>query len=126
MAVSPRHKITRQPQTMKRELTIHLLPSCESEALSKSTSPFSLIPWFGRAFSDKGSNHFNRFTSLFLVSLLSALTLLTAQAQEQLNQNPVLDPYTTVIGQSPYAITTRDGNQKIWSKVTWESNSISG
>jgi hypothetical protein len=50
---------------------------------------------------------------------------LPIQAQ-QLVQNAADDPHTQVIAVTPYAVATRDGNQKIWSKVTWESNSVSG
>jgi len=50
---------------------------------------------------------------------------LSGQAQ-QLDQNAVADSQTQVVAVTPYAIATRDGNQKFWSKTTWESNSVSG
>jgi len=68
---------------------------------------------------------------LYLFLLLSSLSVHAQQAQEQSDQvisTPVSDsdPVVKVIAATPYAIATRDGNQKVWSKVTWESNAITG
>jgi hypothetical protein len=31
-----------------------------------------------------------------------------------------------IVAQTPYAVTTRDGSQKLWSKTSWESNLLTG
>src|SRR5205809_2030692 len=67
---------------------------------------------------------FSTFALLLLLISTSAV-----QAQQALDETAVpstLDSPTRVVAETPYAIATRDGNQKTWSKVTWESNSVTG
>ncbi len=71
------------------------------------------------------------YRNFFVAALALPLFISTsaAQAQQALDQNAVdssTDSSTRVVAETPYAIATRDGNQKIWSKVTWESNSLTG
>src|SRR5258706_525488 len=63
--------------------------------------------------------------SLATLGTVFLLFSLSSHAQ-QLDQNATADPHTKVVAVTPYAIAARDGNQKIWSRVTWESNSITG
>ena len=46
--------------------------------------------------------------------------LIPTAALSQVQTDPV------PVASTDYAIAARDGNQKIWSKVTWESNSLTG
>jgi len=43
-------------------------------------------------------------------------------------QSPSVDrqPNIRVVAESPYAVARRDGNQRLWLKTTWESNSTTG
>jgi len=61
-------------------------------------------------------------SSAFLPITLLCLTICT-QAQPE---SEVLTSSLEVVAQSPYAIASRDGNMKIWSKTTWESNALTG
>src|SRR5437867_3395822 len=80
---------------------------------------------------DRGNRcEVSRFNSL-LILLLFVLGLLatSAQAQQTFDQQPTsttLDSDTRVVAETPYAVASRDGNQKIWSKITWESNAVTG
>ncbi len=56
---------------------------------------------------------------------LSAVPALQAQVDENITASN-LDSNTKVVAQMPYEVTARDGNQRIWSKTTWESNSLTG
>jgi len=73
--------------------------------------------------------HSNGFLTLLLASLALLSGSLAAQGQQELDGKVVeasVDSPTKVVAQSPYAVAARDGNQKTWSKTTWESNSLTG
>src|SRR3989442_2866183 len=107
---------------MKTKLPSHFsLTSCFTLRLK---SP--LLLW------RRGPGRGGRLYRNFLVATLALpLLISTAAAQAQLapDQTAVdssLDSPTRVVAETPYAIAARDGNQKLWSKVTLESNSITG
>ena len=67
--------------------------------------------------------------SLLLLSFLA----IGAPAQVQVGSAEVqaaptgpADSSLSVVAQTPYAVASRDGNQRLWSKVTWQSNSLTG
>src|SRR6267142_6499206 len=67
--------------------------------------------------------------SLLLFSLLAISApaqVHVGPADIQTAQTGPADSSLTIVAQTPYAVASRDGNQKIWSKVTWQSNSVSG
>ena len=54
-------------------------------------------------------------------SLLLLFVGISAPAQIQVGP---ADSSVNVLAETPYSVAARDGNQKIWSKITWESNSL--
>ena len=63
--------------------------------------------------------------------LLLSLLAISAPAQIQVGPTDIqasatapADSSLTIVAQTRYAVASRDGNQKIWSKVTWQSNSL--
>jgi hypothetical protein len=71
---------------------------------------------------------FKMFAGLLLPSTMLLAGSFSAHSQ-QIEQNdgdtsPI--EITKVVAQTPYSVTARDGDQKIWSKITWESNSVTG
>jgi len=54
-------------------------------------------------------------------SLLLLFVGISAPAQIQVGP---ADSSVSVLAETPYSVAARDGNQKIWSKITWESNSL--
>src|SRR5436309_517380 len=87
----------------------------------------SLTPRFSEVVARRCTkNRFNGFRPVLLLLALPALIPVSTHAQQALDQksaDPALDSPITVIAETPYAVATRDGNQKIWSRTTWESNS---
>jgi len=59
------------------------------------------------------------------LSFVLMLVSLSSRAQQP-DQSSTTDPHTQIIATTPYTVVARDGNQKVWSKTTWESNAITG
>src|SRR5438445_6172063 len=126
---------------MKTNLPIQMLPAClvhTSPAVRRfSSAPcfswvrlLSLTPCFSWVWQrPEKLNRFNGFSPLGLALVILGFLASSVQAQQPLDQTAVdssPDSNTRVVAETTYAIAARDGNQKIWSRVTWESNSLTG
>src|SRR5438128_8384786 len=128
---------------MKTNLLTQMLPPCQSHVfpatrflLFARISRFprawllSLTPCFSWVWQrPKKLNRFNGFSPLGLALVILSLLATSAHAQQALDPKPAdpsLDSSTQIVAETPYAVAARDGNQKIWSKVTWGSNSLTG
>jgi hypothetical protein len=65
------------------------------------------------------------FAALGFVLLLFSLSI-QGQQRDQTAPDSTAEASITKIAETPYAVLARDGNQKLWSKTTWESNSVTG
>src|SRR6266446_2906314 len=107
------------------------MPPCQSETFPFSrlrrVRIFLLTPCFSWVW--QRAEKINRFNGLRPLLFILSLLATSAQAQQAIDPKPVdssPDSNTRVVAETPYAVAARDGNQKIWSKVTWESNSLTG